>query len=669
MRNLRDLDRYRDTSPEVLRHYGWAGDHTCGAFLVPSVTDGQPLRVIASAGEGWDHVSVSRRNRCPNWPEMKKVYEMFLLPDEVAMQLHLPTERNINHHRYCLHIWRPHETEIPLPDPGNGRAALRGGLPMSLARRACGPSPPGRKCEPSGPSGKTNPSDRDLSPGDCRATLGDPVMGVCSQARRVGWRPARAITGEEADMMTDTNRTGATLVSLFALPLLLVASCGPAWAAQAKRHGVGWESRAGSRIQFAQTGGITPPCNSQLHNSQLQPQHDPWTECGDPEARIDWHSACSTSHYLRVDDPTGAEGVCYRGGFGGASPHGIGAREKLIDLFAAGELGDPSQWDGEPNWRELTDTRNSAGEWQRLLAAWYALPNTPDPPSAPVGCQPPQPGSGWSTETLSAVPAAQRPPEAEVRDLNAGNSQDECRCWRFDPPTWWGSPARLTVNFRRPECFPPSWPPPCRVVEGLTADCWESEPPSPPEPEPCGDGLCDVTVGEDHENCPEDCVPPPSGEPMVELTSISCDGGSWVLSGELDTGQGWEMSVSVGGSGLPVDRDPLPFRFTPDAPCADSPPPAGDLELVGVFCHEPTPGDWRYLVRILTEDLDLVDLVSPDPAPLCAARELVCVSGDRPVLSARPVPIVDEAGCRLVVVPPNERYAFRRVQTICGGGS
>jgi len=63
----------------------------------------------------WDHVSVSRANRCPNWPEMEHVKRLFFQDTETAMQLHVPAADHINNHPYCLHLWRPHGVEIPRP--------------------------------------------------------------------------------------------------------------------------------------------------------------------------------------------------------------------------------------------------------------------------------------------------------------------------------------------------------------------------------------------------------------------------------------------------------------------------------------------------------------------------------------------------------------------------
>ena len=115
MRDLRVLNCYRRTDAAVIEMYGDTGDHTCGVFELPSPIDGGTLRVIASVGEGWDHVSVSRQNRCPNWPEMEHVKRLFFKDDETAMQLHVPPSDHISHHPHCLHIWRPLDVEIPRP--------------------------------------------------------------------------------------------------------------------------------------------------------------------------------------------------------------------------------------------------------------------------------------------------------------------------------------------------------------------------------------------------------------------------------------------------------------------------------------------------------------------------------------------------------------------------
>lgn len=115
MRNLLLLDQYRVKNAAVKAHFGWFGDETCGMFSVPSKIDGGELKVIASSDGGWEHVSVSRKNRCPNWPEMSFIKSLFFLDDETVMQLHVPASDHVNDHQNCLHLWRPTNGDIPRP--------------------------------------------------------------------------------------------------------------------------------------------------------------------------------------------------------------------------------------------------------------------------------------------------------------------------------------------------------------------------------------------------------------------------------------------------------------------------------------------------------------------------------------------------------------------------
>jgi hypothetical protein len=113
VRDLRELDKYRVRSPHVLKHYGSYGDETCGVFDIPLAS--RKLRVIASSDAGWDHISVSLANRCPNWGEMDRIKHMFFTVLETAMQLHVPPHEHINVHPYTLHLWAPHNEKIPRP--------------------------------------------------------------------------------------------------------------------------------------------------------------------------------------------------------------------------------------------------------------------------------------------------------------------------------------------------------------------------------------------------------------------------------------------------------------------------------------------------------------------------------------------------------------------------
>jgi hypothetical protein len=88
-----------------------------GLFWIPrrDRNDSTPLRVIASDGMNWEHVSVSLPTRCPTWAEMCKVKDMFWSRDDCVMQLHPPEQDWVNNHSFCLHLWRSTEYEIPRP--------------------------------------------------------------------------------------------------------------------------------------------------------------------------------------------------------------------------------------------------------------------------------------------------------------------------------------------------------------------------------------------------------------------------------------------------------------------------------------------------------------------------------------------------------------------------
>jgi hypothetical protein len=109
----------------------WAVGSNNGVFGVPSPEGPFKLNVWASNGGGWDHVSVSLNNRTPTWREMVHVKDLFFADEEVAMQLHPAKAEYVNHHPFCLHIWRPQteaertaliqahgEQEVSWPTPG-----------------------------------------------------------------------------------------------------------------------------------------------------------------------------------------------------------------------------------------------------------------------------------------------------------------------------------------------------------------------------------------------------------------------------------------------------------------------------------------------------------------------------------------------------------------------
>lgn len=78
------------------------------------------LKVILSCcieadEKNWVHLSVSRKNRLPDWAEFTQVKEIFLGKEALAIQVLAPRSEWVNHHPYCLHLYQCLD-ERPIPD-------------------------------------------------------------------------------------------------------------------------------------------------------------------------------------------------------------------------------------------------------------------------------------------------------------------------------------------------------------------------------------------------------------------------------------------------------------------------------------------------------------------------------------------------------------------------
>lgn len=73
------------------------------------------LRILASNGGGWDHVSISTATRTPTWEEMEWVKRELFAYEDLVMQVHVPVAEHKNCHPFCLHMWRPQNETIPKP--------------------------------------------------------------------------------------------------------------------------------------------------------------------------------------------------------------------------------------------------------------------------------------------------------------------------------------------------------------------------------------------------------------------------------------------------------------------------------------------------------------------------------------------------------------------------
>lgn len=90
-------------------------DGNNGAFFI-RLKHGQTVHAIASDGMGWEHVSVSRRDRCPTWDEMCQVKALFWDEEDCVVQFHPPRSEYVNNHEFCLHLWRPVGIRLPMPE-------------------------------------------------------------------------------------------------------------------------------------------------------------------------------------------------------------------------------------------------------------------------------------------------------------------------------------------------------------------------------------------------------------------------------------------------------------------------------------------------------------------------------------------------------------------------
>lgn len=90
-----------------------------GSYLFPNpfTKNGKPvIRVIASDGQGWEHVSVSLEFRCPIWEEMCWVKNLFWDETETVIQFHPAKKFYKNIHPFCLHLWRRSGENFELPE-------------------------------------------------------------------------------------------------------------------------------------------------------------------------------------------------------------------------------------------------------------------------------------------------------------------------------------------------------------------------------------------------------------------------------------------------------------------------------------------------------------------------------------------------------------------------
>lgn len=108
-------ERYRKTIGVLASNASFGNN---GAFLI---SRGRTyMHIIASDGEGWEHVSVhcvsDGKERTPTWSEMCFVKDLFWSEDDCVIQYHPARTEYVNMHKYTLHLWKPIGETIPIPD-------------------------------------------------------------------------------------------------------------------------------------------------------------------------------------------------------------------------------------------------------------------------------------------------------------------------------------------------------------------------------------------------------------------------------------------------------------------------------------------------------------------------------------------------------------------------
>ncbi len=115
---MRDLTTipplYRDL--ELEQEIGWSPHwhKVGGCFYFP--LNNVFFQIIVSNQVGWEHVSISNEARCPTFEEVVAIKEMFFDSGEIAFQVHPKKKNYINFHNNCLHLWRPTNINVPIPD-------------------------------------------------------------------------------------------------------------------------------------------------------------------------------------------------------------------------------------------------------------------------------------------------------------------------------------------------------------------------------------------------------------------------------------------------------------------------------------------------------------------------------------------------------------------------
>ena len=66
-------------------------------------------------GNQWIHVSISRKNWCPSHDDMREAKAAFI-GERYAYSVYPPSDKYVNIHQYCLHLWARLDGKPALPE-------------------------------------------------------------------------------------------------------------------------------------------------------------------------------------------------------------------------------------------------------------------------------------------------------------------------------------------------------------------------------------------------------------------------------------------------------------------------------------------------------------------------------------------------------------------------
>ncbi len=113
-------NKYRDEITPGLKSTNDFGNN--GFFIIPHKREKKlEIRTQASDGMGWEHVSISvaqinkKPQRCPTWEEMCWIKDLFWSKNDCVIQYHPEESEYVNMHPFVLHLWKPINQKIPIP--------------------------------------------------------------------------------------------------------------------------------------------------------------------------------------------------------------------------------------------------------------------------------------------------------------------------------------------------------------------------------------------------------------------------------------------------------------------------------------------------------------------------------------------------------------------------